>query len=90
MAKVGKHYLTTLLIEIETKNICRVKITLDDPSSDPEIEEDDAELILEKLEEEMMADYEEEDEDVLHVDDIVKLYTESNAVGLQKFLLNIL
>ncbi|XP_053981043.1 intraflagellar transport protein 57 homolog [Hylaeus volcanicus] len=52
----------------------KVEIPPDEPSNEPEIEEDDAELILEKVEEEMMAEYDEEDEDVLHVDDITKLY----------------
>ena len=52
----------------------RVEIPEDDSTPEPEIEDDDAELILEKVEEEMMADYDEEDEDVLHIDDISKLY----------------
>lgn len=52
----------------------RVEIPPDDKTPEPEIEDDDAELILEKVEEEMMAEYEEEDEDVLHIDDITKLY----------------
>lgn len=55
----------------------KVEIPLEEPSSEPDIEEDDAELILEKVEEEMMADYDEEDEDVLHIDDITKLYGQS-------------
>lgn len=56
----------------------KVEIPPDEPGSEPEIEEDDAELILEKVEEEMMAEYDEEDEDVLHVDDITKLYARNN------------
>ena len=53
----------------------RVEIPPDDPTPEPEIEDDDAELILEKVEEEMMAEYEEEDdEDILHIDDITRLY----------------
>lgn len=52
----------------------RVEIPPDEPSNEPDVEDDDAELILEKVEEEMMAEYDDEDEDVLHVDDITKLY----------------
>lgn len=55
-------------------NICRVEIPPDEPNDEPDIEDDDAELILEKVEEEMMAECEDEDEDILHVDDITKLY----------------
>lgn len=55
--------------------IVRVEILPEDPTTEPDIEDDDAELILEKVEEEMLAEYEEEDDDdVLHVDDITKLY----------------
>ncbi|XP_043269962.1 intraflagellar transport protein 57 homolog [Venturia canescens] len=54
----------------------KVEIPEDEPELEPEIEEDDAELILEKVEEEMMADFDEEDEDVMHIDDITKLYGE--------------
>lgn len=52
----------------------RVQISPDEPSNEADIEDDDAELILEKVEEEMMAEYDDEDEDILHVDDITKLY----------------
>ncbi|XP_033336955.1 intraflagellar transport 57 [Megalopta genalis] len=52
----------------------KVEIPPDEPNNEPEIEDDDAELILEKVEEEMMAEYEDEEEDILHVDDITKLY----------------
>ncbi|XP_076628527.1 intraflagellar transport 57 [Colletes latitarsis] len=52
----------------------KVEIPPDEPSNEPDIEDDDAELILEKVEEEMMAEYDDEDEDILHVDDITKLY----------------
>ncbi|XP_078037588.1 intraflagellar transport 57 [Augochlora pura] len=52
----------------------KVEISPDEPNSEPEIEDDDAELILEKVEEEMMAEYDDEEEDILHVDDITKLY----------------
>ncbi|XP_015602420.1 intraflagellar transport protein 57 homolog [Cephus cinctus] len=62
----------------------KIEIPPDDPTPEPEIEDDDAELILEKVEEEMMAEYEEEDEeDVLHVDDITKLYGR-NMYDVQK------
>ena len=46
---------------------------------EPEIEEDDAELILEKVEEELVAEYDDEEDDVIHVDDITKLYKESSV-----------
>nr|XP_031845640.1 intraflagellar transport protein 57 homolog [Nomia melanderi] len=52
----------------------KIEIPPDEPNNEPEIEDDDAELILEKVEEEMMAEYDDEEEDVLHVDDITKLY----------------
>ncbi|XP_076239630.1 intraflagellar transport 57 [Calliopsis andreniformis] len=52
----------------------KVEIPPDEPNNEPDIEDDDAELILEKVEEEMMAEYDEDDEDILHVDDITKLY----------------
>lgn len=52
----------------------KVDIPPDEPSNEPDIEDDDAELILEKVEEEMMAEYDDEDEDILHIDDITKLY----------------
>ncbi|CAD1476996.1 unnamed protein product, partial [Heterotrigona itama] len=52
----------------------KVQILPDEPSNEPDAEDDDAELILEKVEEEMMAEYDDEDEDILHIDDITKLY----------------
>lgn len=58
----------------------KVNIPPDEPTPEPEIEDDDAELILEKLDEEINADFEdeeEEDEDIVHVDDITKLYGEN-------------
>lgn len=62
----------------------KVEIPPDDPTPEPEIEDDDAELILEKVEEEMMAEYEEEDdEDILHIDDITRLYGQ-NMQDIQK------
>lgn len=52
-----------------------MNIPPDEPTPEPEIEDDDAELILEKLEEEVNADFEQdEEEDIVHVDDITKLY----------------
>ncbi|XP_033312938.1 intraflagellar transport protein 57 homolog isoform X1 [Bombus bifarius] len=64
----------------------KVEISPDEPSNEPEIEDDDAELILEKVEEEMMAEYDDEDEDILHVDDITKLYGQNfvNINEMQK------
>ncbi|XP_029046808.1 intraflagellar transport protein 57 homolog [Osmia bicornis bicornis] len=61
----------------------KVDIPPDEPSSEPDVEDDDAELILEKVEEEMMAEYDDEDEDILHIDDITKLYGQ-NFNDIQK------
>lgn len=55
----------------------KVEIIPDEETPEPDIEDDDAELILEKVEEEMMAEYDEEEDDILHVDDITKLYNQS-------------
>nr|XP_050854040.1 intraflagellar transport protein 57 homolog isoform X1 [Vespula vulgaris] len=55
----------------------KAEIIPDEETPEPEIEEDDAELILEKVEEEMMAEYDDEDDDILHVDDITKLYNQN-------------
>lgn len=53
----------------------KVNIPPDEPTPEPDIEDDDAELILEKVEEEMMAEYDDDDDqDILHIDDITKLY----------------
>ena len=61
----------------------RVRIPPDETILEPEIEEDDAELILEKVEEEMMAEYDEDDDDdVVHVDDITKIYKEASVIYL--------
>lgn len=57
-----------------------MNIPPDEPTPEPEIEDDDAELILEKVEEEMMAEYDDDDQDILHIDDITKLYGQ-NIVG---------
>jgi len=51
-----------------------VNIPPEEPTPEPDIEDDDAELILEKVEEEMMAEYDDDDQDILHIDDITKLY----------------
>jgi len=51
-----------------------VSIPPEEPTPEPDIEDDDAELILEKVEEEMMAEYDDDDQDILHIDDITKLY----------------
>ncbi|XP_070526771.1 intraflagellar transport protein 57 homolog isoform X2 [Cardiocondyla obscurior] len=59
----------------------RVSIPPDEPTPEPEIEEDDAELILEKVEEEMMAEYDDDDDhDILHIDDITKLYGQNSEM----------
>lgn len=55
----------------------RVQIPPDETVVEPEIEEDDAELILEKVEEDILAECDDEDEDVVHVDDITKIYKET-------------
>ncbi|EGI68635.1 Intraflagellar transport protein 57-like protein [Acromyrmex echinatior] len=52
----------------------RINIPPDEPTPEPDIEDDDAELILEKVEEEMMAEYDDDDQDILHIDDITKIY----------------
>ncbi|XP_008217705.1 intraflagellar transport protein 57 homolog [Nasonia vitripennis] len=57
----------------------KVQIPPDETVLEPEIEEDDAELILEKVEEEMLAEYDDDDDDVIHVDDITKLYKEVSS-----------
>lgn len=64
--------LWSLLI-IYNYNI-RVNIPPDEAAMEPDIEDDDAELILEKVEEEMMAENDEDDHDVLHIDDITQFY----------------
>ncbi|XP_063975472.1 intraflagellar transport protein 57 homolog [Diachasmimorpha longicaudata] len=77
---VGEHaiyvldHLADQAIKVSGFKWKKPEITPDDPNQEPEIEEDEAELILEKVEEEMMAEYDEEDDDVLHIDDITKLY----------------
>lgn len=55
----------------------KVNIPPDEPTPEPDIEDDDAELILEKVEEEMMAEYDDDDQDILHIDDITKFYGEN-------------
>ncbi|XP_012270491.1 intraflagellar transport protein 57 homolog isoform X3 [Orussus abietinus] len=60
----------------------KIQIPPDEPTPEPEIDDDDAELILERVEEEIIAEQEDE-EDVLHIDDITRLYRQ-NAVDLVK------
>lgn len=57
----------------------RVQLPPDDTEIEPEIEEDDAELILEKVEDEVIAEFDDEDDDIVHVDDITKLYKEASV-----------
>ncbi|EFN76141.1 intraflagellar transport protein 57 homolog [Harpegnathos saltator] len=59
----------------------KVSIPPDESTPEPDIEDDDAELILEKVEEEMMAEYDDEDQDMLHVDDITKFYSQNTNEG---------
>lgn len=67
--------------KINQSNIfIRAHIPPDEKDSEPEIEEDDAELILEKVEEEMMAEFDEDEEDILHVDDITKMYRDNMVI----------
>ncbi|XP_033224611.1 intraflagellar transport protein 57 homolog isoform X2 [Belonocnema kinseyi] len=54
----------------------KVYISHDEPTPEPEDEDVDEELILEKMDEEILAAYEEE-QDIVHVDDITKLYGEN-------------
>jgi estrogen-related receptor beta like 1 len=62
-----------MYFNLQLKNV-RVSIPPEEPTPEPDIEDDDAELILEKVEEEMMAEYDDDDQDILHIDDITKLY----------------
>lgn len=66
--------------------IFRAEIPADEPDQEPEIEDDEAELILEKVEEEMMADYDDEDDDILHIDDITKLYGKTMVIFVKIYL----
>ncbi|XP_011343402.1 intraflagellar transport protein 57 homolog isoform X2 [Ooceraea biroi] len=61
----------------------RVSIPPEELTPEPDIEDDDAELILEKVEEEMIAEYDDDDQDILHIDDITKLYGQ-NTNEIQK------
>ena len=42
--------------------------------------EEEAELLLEKIEEEMAADYSDEEENLLHIDDIQNLYIGNKVI----------
>ncbi|XP_014485852.1 PREDICTED: intraflagellar transport protein 57 homolog [Dinoponera quadriceps] len=64
-------------LKIENFKWNKANIPPDEPTPEPDIEDDDAELILEKVEEEMMAEYDDEDQDVLHIDDITKFYSQN-------------
>ncbi|XP_044012389.1 intraflagellar transport protein 57 homolog [Aphidius gifuensis] len=53
------------------------EITVNDSNEESEIEDDDAELVLEKVEEEMMANYDNDDDDnIIHIDDIIKNHSD--------------
>lgn len=67
----------------------RANIPPDEPTPEPDIEDDDAELILEKVEEEMMADYDDDDQNVLHIDDITKLYGQNIVCKILFYLMKI-
>lgn len=70
--------LTDNALKVEKFKWKKVNIPPDEPTPEPDIEDDDAELILEKVEEEMMAEYDDDDEqDILHIDDITKLYSQN-------------
>ncbi|KAK0178809.1 hypothetical protein PV327_007658 [Microctonus hyperodae] len=77
---VGEHAIHVLdnladqAIKISKFKWQKAEILPDEPNQEPEIEDDDAELILEKVEEEMMAEYDEEEDDILHIDDITRIY----------------
>ncbi|CAL1682860.1 unnamed protein product [Lasius platythorax] len=78
---IGEHAVYVLdnladnALKVEKFQWKKINIPPDEPTPEPDIEDDDAELILEKVEEEMMAEYDDDDEqDILHIDDITKLY----------------
>ncbi|EFN73091.1 Intraflagellar transport protein 57-like protein [Camponotus floridanus] len=80
---IGEHAVYVLdnladnALKVEKFKWKKVNIPPDEPTPEPDIEDDDAELILEKVEEEMMAEYDDDDEqDILHIDDITKLYSQ--------------
>lgn len=76
-----------IIVNIVCLNInFRAEILPDEPNQEPEIEDDDAELILEKVEEEMMAEYDEEEDDILHIDDITRIY--GKTMVLKIFFIN--
>ncbi|GAB1859170.1 Intraflagellar transport protein 57-like protein [Camponotus japonicus] len=81
---IGEHAVYVLdnladnALKVEKFKWKKVNIPPDEPTPEPDIEDDDAELILEKVEEEMMAEYDDDDEqDILHIDDITKLYSQN-------------
>lgn len=80
-----RFYRNFYWVKLLNYNNIRVNILPDEPTPEADIEDDEAELILEKVEEEMMAEYDDDDQDILHIDDITKLYGQ-NIVG-QNFIL---
>lgn len=52
---------------------------IEDGNNDEEIEEEDAEVDIDRIEEDMVGDYSEEEDDVLHIDDIIE-----NGSGVNK------
>ncbi|XP_070165767.1 intraflagellar transport protein 57 homolog isoform X1 [Polyergus mexicanus] len=88
---IGEHAIYVLdnladnALKVEKFKWKKLNILPDEPTPEPDIEDDDAELILEKVEEEMMAEYDDDDEqDILRIDDITKLYSENNMNETQK------
>ncbi|XP_029673373.1 intraflagellar transport protein 57 homolog [Formica exsecta] len=88
---IGEHAVYVLdnladnALKVEKFKWKKINILPDEPTPEPDIEDDDAELILEKVEEEMMAEYDDDDEqDILRIDDITKLYSENNMSETQK------
>ncbi|XP_072760765.1 intraflagellar transport protein 57 homolog [Anoplolepis gracilipes] len=81
---IGEHAVYVLdnladnALKVEKFKWEKVNIPPDEPTPEPDIEDDEAELILEKVEEEMMAENDDDDEqDILHIDDITKLYSQN-------------
>ncbi|KAM0731664.1 Intraflagellar transport protein 57-like protein [Formica fusca] len=88
---IGEHAVYVLdnladnALKVEKFKWKKINILPDEPTPEPDIEDDDAELILEKVEEEMMAEYDDDDEqDILRIDDITKLYSENDMSQTQK------
>ncbi|XP_014229612.1 intraflagellar transport protein 57 homolog [Trichogramma pretiosum] len=81
---VGEHavfvldHLADNAIKVSKFKWQKSQIPPDETEVEPELEEDDAELILEKVEEEMVTDYDDEEDDAVHVDNINKFYRDSS------------